>query len=200
MPPGNGRVSPDFKGGRRGGDQGSAMHAPKDEGKTPTPKPGVLDIAPYVGGRAAIAGVANPIKLSSNKSALGPSPLAREAYDKAAKDLEIYPEGSARILREAIGETYGLDAARIVCGNGSDELLSMLAEAYLRPGDEVLFSAHAFIVYRIAALANSAGACRRAGKKSARRCRCYAGARYAEDAPCLSRQSQQSHRLLSRPG
>ena len=132
------------------------MHAPKDEGKTPTPKPGVLDIAPYVGGRTAIAGVANPIKLSSNEAALGPSPLAREAYEAVAKDLEIYPEGSAQILRDAIAETYGLDAARIVCGNGSDELLSLLAEAYLRPGDEVLFSAHAFIVYRIAALANSA--------------------------------------------
>ncbi|MBU6299880.1 MAG: histidinol-phosphate transaminase, partial [Alphaproteobacteria bacterium] len=123
---------------------------------TPIPKPGVLDITPYVGGRASVGGAANPVKLSSNESALGPSSLALAAYEKAAKDVAVYPEGSASILREAIGEAYGLDASRIVCGNGSDELLTMLANAYLRPGDEVLFSEHAFIVYRIAALANSA--------------------------------------------
>jgi histidinol-phosphate aminotransferase len=123
---------------------------------TPTPKPGVLEIAPYVGGRGSVAGVADPIKLSSNESALGPSKLALAAYEAAAKDVAVYPEGSARILREAVGHAYGLDAARIVCGNGSDELLTLLANAYLRPGDEVLFSEHAFLVYRIAALANSA--------------------------------------------
>jgi len=123
---------------------------------TLTPKTGVLDIEPYVGGRAAVAGIAEPIKLSSNESALGSSPLALAAYEAAAKSVSIYPEGSAQILREAIGKAYGLDAARIVCGNGSDELLTMLAGAYLRPGDEVLFSEHAFVVYRIAALANSA--------------------------------------------
>jgi len=122
---------------------------------TVAPKPGVLDITPYVGGRASVGDVANPVKLSSNESALGPSPLALAAYDEAAKGIAIYPEGSAKILREAIGEAYGLDASRIVCGNGSDELLTMLANAYLRPGDEVLFSEHAFLVYRIATLANS---------------------------------------------
>jgi len=122
---------------------------------TVAPKPGVLDITPYVGGRASVGDVANPVKLSSNESALGPSPLALAAYEEAAKGIAIYPEGSAKILREVIGETYGLDASRIVCGNGSDELLTMLANAYLRPGDEVLFSEHAFLVYRIATLANS---------------------------------------------
>jgi histidinol-phosphate aminotransferase len=123
---------------------------------TLTPKTGVLDIEPYVGGRASVTGVAASIKLSSNESALGPSPLAVEAYEAAVKNLSIYPEGSAKILRDAIGEAFGLDGARIVCGNGSDELLTMLANAYLRPGDEVLFSEHAFLVYRIATLANSA--------------------------------------------
>jgi histidinol-phosphate aminotransferase len=121
------------------------------------PKPGVLDIAPYVGGRAHAPGVPHPIfKLSSNESALGPSPKAIEAFETAAKSLEIYPEGSAKILREAIAEHYGLNPEHIVCGNGSDELLSLLAHAYLRPGDEVLFTEHGFLVYRIAALANSA--------------------------------------------
>ena len=120
------------------------------------PKPGVLEITPYVGGRAEAAGVVRPIKLSSNETPLGPSAAAVAAFHDMAGRLEFYPESSARILREAIAETYGLDPSRIVCGNGSDELLTLLAQAYLRPGDEVMFSAHAFLVYRIATLANSA--------------------------------------------
>jgi histidinol-phosphate aminotransferase len=122
----------------------------------PTPKPGVLDIHPYVGGRAEIPGVSDAIKLSSNESALGPSPAAIEAFEMASRSLSIYPEGSAHLLRKAIAETHGLNPDRIVCGNGSDELLTLLAHGYLRPGDEVLFSKHAFLVYRIAALSNSA--------------------------------------------
>jgi len=124
---------------------------------TPTPKPGVLEITPYVGGRAAVAGVKDPIKLSSNETPLGPSAKTVEALAKASHDLHIYPEGSAKILREAIAEVHGLDPARIVAsGDGSDSILTMLANAYLRPGDEVLFSEHDFIVYKIATLANSA--------------------------------------------
>ena len=124
---------------------------------TPSPKPGILDITPYVGGRAVVAGVKNPIKLSSNETPLGPSAKTMEALAKASHDLHIYPEGSAKILREAIAEIHGLDPARIVAsGEGSDALLTMLANAYLRPGDEVLFSEHDFIVYKIATLANSA--------------------------------------------
>jgi histidinol-phosphate aminotransferase len=123
---------------------------------TLSPKPGILEITPYVGGRAHAPGVNRAHKLSSNESALGPSPMALEAYAAAAKGVSIYPEGSASVLREAIGETYGLDPSRIVCGNGSDELLTMLAHAYLRAGDEVMFTRHAFLVYRIATLANSA--------------------------------------------
>ncbi|HEY4944436.1 MAG TPA: histidinol-phosphate transaminase [Rhizomicrobium sp.] len=122
----------------------------------PTPKPGILDIAPYVGGRAHIEGVVNAVKLCSNESALGASPKGVEAFQSVAHGIDIYPEGSAKILREAIAEHYGLDPARIVCGNGSDELLNLLAAAYLRPGDEVMFSEHGFLVYKIAALANSA--------------------------------------------
>jgi histidinol-phosphate aminotransferase len=122
----------------------------------PTPKPGILDIAPYVGGRHQVHGVENPIKLSSNESALGASPKAIEAYREVAGQFDVYPEGSAKILREAVAEHFGLDEDRIVCGNGSDELLTMLANSYLRPGDEVMFSEHGFLVYKIAALANSA--------------------------------------------
>ncbi len=122
----------------------------------PTPKPGVLDIEPYVGGRAGAPGIDKIYKLSSNESALGPSAKAVAAFESARADLFTYPEGSARILREAIGKEHGLNPERIVCGNGSDELLSMLAECYLQPDDEVVFSEHGFIVYRIATLASSA--------------------------------------------
>ena len=124
---------------------------------TPAPKPGILDISAYVGGRASAPGAAKVHKLSSNESPLGPSPAALEALAQASRDLQIYPEGSARVLREAIGEVYGLDPARLIgSGDGSDALLTMLANAYLTPGDEVLFSEHAFSLYKIATLANSA--------------------------------------------
>ncbi|HWD49976.1 MAG TPA: histidinol-phosphate transaminase [Rhizomicrobium sp.] len=122
----------------------------------PTPKPGVLDILPYVGGKAHAPGAARVFKLSSNESALGASPKAMQAYRAIAEGIDVYPEGSASVLREAIAKTYGLSPDRIVCGNGSDELLSMLAHVYLHPSDEVIFSQHAFLVYRIATLANSA--------------------------------------------
>src|ERR1051326_5482449 len=124
---------------------------------SPTPKPGILDISPYVGGRASAPGATKVFKLSSNESPLGPSPKALAAVEEAKASLALYPEGSARLLREAIGEVYGLDPARIVAsGDGSDALLTMLANAYLQPGDEVVFSEHAFLVYKIATLANSA--------------------------------------------
>jgi len=123
---------------------------------TPTPKPGVLDISPYVGGRATAPGAAQVHKLSSNESAFGASPMAIKAFQSTAGGLGLYPEGSAKILRDAIAEAYGLDAARIVCGNGSGELLTLLATAYLRPGDEVMFTEHGFLVYRIATLSSSA--------------------------------------------
>lgn len=124
---------------------------------TVSPKPGILDITPYVGGRAAVAGVKDAVKLSSNETPLGPSARTIEALAQSSRDIHLYPEGSAKILREAIAQVHGLDSARIVCsGDGSDALLTMLANAYLRPGDEVLFSEHDFIVYKIATLANSA--------------------------------------------
>ena len=122
----------------------------------PTPKPGVLDIAAYVGGRAPAGGEDDTHKLSSNESALGPSPEAIAAFDRTRSSLHLYPDGGTTRLREALAEVHGLNPDRIVCGNGSGEILTLLADAYLRPGDEVLFSAHAFLLYRIATLANSA--------------------------------------------
>ena len=124
----------------------------------PTPRPGILDIAPYVPGTSALPGAGKVVKLSSNETPLGPSPKAVEAYLAEAAHLSRYPDGSAAPLREALADRYGLDVARIVCGAGSDELLNLLAAAYLGPGDEAIYSEHGFLVYKIAILAHGATA------------------------------------------
>ncbi|MGD9539219.1 MAG: histidinol-phosphate transaminase [Alphaproteobacteria bacterium] len=115
-----------------------------------TPRPGILDISPYVGGRSRIEGRDKAIKLSSNESALGPSPHALDAYRAFGGQLHRYPDGGAAALTQAIAEVHGLAPARIVCGAGSDELLLLLARAYAGPGDEVLYTEHGFLVYPIA--------------------------------------------------
>jgi histidinol-phosphate aminotransferase len=115
------------------------------------PRPGILDIAPYVGGKAALSGVEDVIRLASNESPLGPSPRAQAAYRALAEELHRYPDGGAVDLRAALARHYGLDPARIVCGAGSDELIALLCRAYAGPGDEVLYSEHGFLMYAIAA-------------------------------------------------
>ena len=119
---------------------------------SPSPKPGVLDLVPYIAARANAS--VRLHQLSNNESALGPSPAAVEAFRAASSELYLYPDGGAHALRDAIARFHGLSADRIVCGNGSDELLTLLAHAYVRPGDHVVFSAHAFLVYRMATLAS----------------------------------------------
>jgi histidinol-phosphate aminotransferase len=119
----------------------------------PQPKPGILDIEAYVGGASKIAGVDRVIKLSSNEGALGPSPRVVEAYRSIAADIHRYPDSHAVRLRELLAERWGLEADNIVCGNGSDDVLQLLAHAYCGAGDEVLYSQHGFLVYPIAAKA-----------------------------------------------
>src|SRR5712671_1989607 len=118
----------------------------------PVPGPGILDISPYVGGESQADGVARPIRLASNESALGPSPKAVAAYKALAGEIHRYPDGGAHGLREALGRHHGLDPARIVCGAGSDELIALLLRGYAGPGTEVLYSRHGFLMYPIGAM------------------------------------------------
>ncbi|WP_426038760.1 histidinol-phosphate transaminase [Brevundimonas sp. DC300-4] len=118
----------------------------------PAPKPGILDIAPYVGGKSSIVGIAEPMKLSSNENALGAGSKAREAYEAAIKNIHIYPDGRATKLRTAVAEHHGLEPERLIFGNGSDEVFALLNQAYLTPGDNIVTGQYGFLAYRISAL------------------------------------------------
>jgi histidinol-phosphate aminotransferase len=120
--------------------------------KTITPQPGILDIELYVGGKGHAEGVSNVVKLSSNENPLGPSPAAREAYREQAAFLAVYPSSDHADLRNAIARTHDLNAGQILCGNGSDEIITFLCQAFAGQGDEVLFTEHGFAMYRICAL------------------------------------------------
>lgn len=121
----------------------------------PQPKSGILEISAYVPGKSGAKG-AKIHKLSSNESPLGASARAIDAYKAAADKLELYPDGGATLLRQAIANRYGLQADNIVCGAGSDELLQLLAHAYLGPGDEAIYCEYGFLVYPIAIRSNGA--------------------------------------------
>ena len=121
----------------------------------PVPKPGILEIEAYVPGKSSAKGT-KIHKLSSNESPIGASPMAVTAYRQAAEKLALYPDGSATALRDAIAQRYGLSADRIICGAGSDEILQLLAHAYLGPGDEAVYSQYGFMVYPIVIQANGA--------------------------------------------
>ena len=120
------------------------------------PQPGIMDIALYQGGTSKIAGRDDVVKLSSNENPFGAGDLARQAYLRAGHDLHRYPSTDHAGLRAALGRQFGLDPARIICGAGSDEIISFLCQAYAGARDEVLYSQHGFLMYRISALAAGA--------------------------------------------
>ncbi len=121
-----------------------------------TPQPGIMDIALYQGGQSHVAGVADVVKLSSNENPFGPSPKAIQAVRESAATLHRYPSTDHTSLRVVIAERHGLDADRIICGVGSDEVLQFVAQAYAGPGDEIIHTEHGFSMYPI--IARMAGA------------------------------------------
>lgn len=116
----------------------------------PEPKPGILEISPYVPGKAKAAGFADPIKLSANENPLGCSPAASAAYAAAGSRLHMYPDGRAGGLREAIARRYGLEPERLIFGCGSDEIFTLVCQTFCEPGDNVVQGEFGFFAYRIA--------------------------------------------------
>lgn len=114
-----------------------------------TPQPGIMDIALYQGGKSAIAGRTDVLKLSSNENPLGPPLSAQAAIAKAAADSHLYPSTDHAALRHAIGEIHELDPDRIICGVGSDEVLQFVTQAFAGPGDEIIHTAHGFSLYPV---------------------------------------------------
>ncbi|MGC9368013.1 MAG: histidinol-phosphate transaminase [Paracoccaceae bacterium] len=120
------------------------------------PQPGIMEIKLYQGGQSHVEGVSDVVKLSSNENPFGPSDKAKEAFARSAHNLHRYPPTDHASLREAIGEVHGVDPSRVICGVGSDEIITFLCQAYAGPGDEVIHTEHGFSMYRISALAAGA--------------------------------------------
>jgi histidinol-phosphate aminotransferase len=136
------------------GDAAAKRRGMTDATATLTPKPWISGIAPYGPGKSAGADGRPLIKLSANENPLGTGEKACAAFRAAQSDadaLSRYPDPGSVALREAIAEKFGLDPARVICGNGSDELLHLAAGAYAGAGDEILYVRYGFAVYEIAA-------------------------------------------------
>lgn len=124
--------------------------------KLPQPKPHFLAISPYIGGEAKAEGGQRLIRLASNESAIGPSPRAMQAFVEMAGQIHRYPDGASQYLRDALAEKHGLPAEQIICSNGSDAMLTMLARCFAGVGDEVIHTAHGFLMFPLAAKAAGA--------------------------------------------
>ncbi len=123
----------------------------------------VRRIAPYVPGKpidelAREYGLAEEtiVKLASNENPRGPSPRAREAIAAACAGITRYPDGNGFALKSALAARYGVQGEQIVLGNGSNDVLELATQAFLRPGDQAVYSRHAFAVYPLATQARGA--------------------------------------------
>lgn len=119
----------------------------------PEAKPGILDIIAYQPGKARVDGVENPVKLSSNENILGSSEHAREAFKAAVDTLHIYPDSRATVLREAVARHFDLEPERLVFGDGTDEVLHLINQVFLEPGDNIVMGQYGFGAYAIGARA-----------------------------------------------
>ena len=118
----------------------------------PRPLSAILNVKPYVPGRDIDDGW----KLASNENPLGCSPKAVEAIIETTQRVAVYPDGSAYELKKALSQKHNIDADKIICGAGSDEIFQFIARSYLEPGDEVIQTEHGFLMYAL--IAQQAGA------------------------------------------
>jgi histidinol-phosphate aminotransferase len=125
--------------------------------------PGVQGLRPYEPGKPVETlerelGIRQAVKLASNENPLGPSPRAVEALRGALEGVHVYPDGGGFALRQALAARHGVEPGQITLGNGSNEILELVARAWLAPGRSAVFSRHAFAVYPLVVQAVSAEA------------------------------------------
>jgi len=113
------------------------------------PKPRKINVERYIGGLSQLKKTDNPIKLSANESALGPSPKAITAFEKDKDKIFKYPESDSTTLRDLISKKFNIDSKRIICGAGSDQIFDLTCQLFIEPGDEVVVTEYGFIMHRI---------------------------------------------------
>jgi len=113
------------------------------------PKPRKIQFERYTEGLSQFKKIDNPIKLSANESALGPSPRAIEAFEREKNKIFKYPESDSFSLRDVISKKFNIDSERIICGAGSDQIFDLICQLFIEPGDEVVVTEYGFIMYRI---------------------------------------------------
>ena len=119
-------------------------------------QPSLADIEPYQQGKSRLENFEQPVRLSSNESSYGCSPMATEAFLRAQQELHRYPDGSQLNLREAVAEIHNVSPAQIVCGNGSEELIGLCTRSFVSSGDEVILTRNHFVMCPIYARAQGA--------------------------------------------
>lgn len=157
--------------------------------------PGVRGLTPYLPGKPIAElerelGISNIVKLASNENPLGPSPLALEAARRALPELHVYPDGGGFALKTALAEKLGLVPAQITLGNGSNDVLEIIARTFLSPELNAVFSEHAFAVYPIVTQAAGAQAKIAPAHNGER------GPRYGHDLAALAAAVDGSTRLV----
>ena len=113
------------------------------------PKPRKIEVERYEGGLSQFKKIDNLIKLSSNESALGPSPRAMKAFQKEKDKIFKYPESDSSSLRNIISKKFDINFERIICGAGSDQIFDLTCQLFIEPGDEVIVTEYGFIMHRI---------------------------------------------------
>ena len=119
------------------------------------PKPKTVNVDLYIGGLSNIQNVSNPVKLSANESALGPSPKVLEIF-KSGFNLKKYPDGKSSKLKKTIAKKFSINEDQILIGSGSDEIISLICQSFLNKDDEVIMSEDSFLMYRIYSQLNGA--------------------------------------------